>query len=100
MNKKNLLHFVHLVIILLCWASPFFLPWKFILFGIVLYYLQNIFLKGCIVSYLQFGDHEETMYSYYLTKLGVHFNRKRLRFVTDHIFPWTILLIALIYQSK
>ena len=99
-NKNALVHVLHFLIILFCWLSPFILSWKLILVGILLYYLQNIFLKGCLVSYLQFGNHEETMYSYYLTKLHINFNRKKLRFVTDHIFPWVILLIALIYQCK
>jgi len=99
LNKDSLIHILHLFIILFCWLSPFFLPWKLILAGILVYYLQNIFFKGCIISYLQFGNHEETMYSYFFTKLRINFNRLKLRFVTDHVFPWLILLVALIYQK-
>jgi hypothetical protein len=63
MKNKNFLHFFHLVIILACWASPFYLPWQIILIAVIAYYAQNIFLKGCVISKLQFGNNDETMYS-------------------------------------
>ncbi len=100
MNTKSfLLHFFHFAIIVACWTSPFYLAWQIIFILIVFYYLQNIFLGGCVISKLQFGNNDETMYSYFLTKLKINYNKKKLRFITDHIFPWLILLIALWYQK-
>lgn len=97
--KKTYFHLLHLLIIIACWTSPFYLPWYVILVLILAYYFQNLFLGGCVISKMQFGTNEETMYSFFLSKLHIQFNKKILRFVTDHIFPWIILLIALIHQK-
>jgi hypothetical protein len=90
---------LHIVVLLLWYASPFYLPWPWVLLTIILYYLQNIILNDhCILSLEQFKDKREGFYYHYLTRLGFKVNKKHLNFVLDHIIPWVIFLIAILYQ--
>lgn len=101
MEKEfGLMFWLHLILIILIWSSPFWLNWKFILFFIFLYYLQLIILKDCILTKAQFETKKRgvTFYWYYLTKLGFNLNKEKVRFIVDYIFPWVILTIALICQ--
>ena len=100
--KKNKVPFfwTHLILIILIWASPFFINWKIILFFILLYYLQLIIIGDCIITKKQFKTkkRETTFYSFLLERIGFKFNRKKIRYLADYIFPWLILFIALLYQ--
>jgi len=74
----GLIFWVHLILIILLWASPFWLSWKLIILAIVLYYLQLLVFKDCILTKAQFGEKKRstTFYWYYLTKLGFRLDRK------------------------
>jgi hypothetical protein len=101
-NKDfGLIFYLHLVLILAIWSSPFWLNWKTILFFIFLYYLELFFFGNCILTTLEFNELERntTFYSHYLEKLGFKFNKRKLSIFLDYIFPWLILGLALIYQK-
>jgi len=101
MTKNKVPFFwTHLVLIILIWASPFFINWKIILFFILLYYLQLIIIGDCIITKKQFKTkkREITFYSFLLENIGFKFNRKKIRYLVDYILPWIILSIALIWQ--
>ncbi|MFH0856711.1 MAG: hypothetical protein V1860_02330 [bacterium] len=99
---KKITLWVQAVLIILCWASPFFLNWKLILLGIAVYYLQIILLKEDFFTKMNFGSKERgeiTFYSYVLEKIGIKIDRKRMQLIADFIFPWVILLIAIYWQK-
>ena len=100
--KKDfgLIFWIHLILILLVYVSPFLFSWKLILIGVLYIYFQEIFLKGCFLTYAQFGkDTDMTFYYRYLTLLGFKVNKKKLKFFMAWIMPWIILGIALIFQE-
>lgn len=96
----GLVFWVHLILIVLLWTSPFWLSWKLILAGIFVYYLQLIIFKDCILTKAQFETKKRstTFYWYYLTKLGFKLDKEKVRFAADYYFPWIILGISLVWQ--
>ena len=100
-TKKSIPFFwTHLFLIILIWASPFFINWKIIVFFIFLYYLELFIFGDCIITKKQFKTkkREMTFYSFLLEKTGFNFSRKKIRYLADYIFPWLILAIALVWQ--
>ena len=93
--------FIQSIIIILVWSSPFWLDWKLILAGIFIYYLQLIIFKEDFFTKRNFNTKkrgEMTFYSFVLEKIGINIDRKRMQLIADYIFPWIILLIAIIWQ--
>lgn len=93
---------VHLFLIFLVWISPILFDWKIIFLLILVYYLQLVIFGGCILSKKQFGSNkrEETFYSYYLCKMGIDVNKRKLVFFLDYILPWVLLIVAYVIQKK
>jgi len=91
---------IHLIIILFLWASPFLLNWKIIVLGIIIYYLQLLIFGDCVLTRKQFktNHREMTLYTHVLEKIGFNVNRKLMVFLADFIFPWVILGISLVLQ--
>lgn len=101
--KEEFLVFLHTILLLVSWLSPFWLDWKIIFICIGLYELQMFLFKGCILINLQFNKNirketDMTMYAYWLEKLGFKPNRKKLKFLSSYIMPLIILLLTLVWQ--
>jgi len=88
------------MIVIFMWSSPFYLSWKIILVFILLYYLQLFLFGDCILIKKQFNTkkREMTIYTQILENFGFKVNRKTLVFISDYVFPWIILIFALIWQ--
>ena len=103
MERKDfvIIFWLHLIIILVIFSSPFWLSWKLIVIAIFIYYVQLLLFKNCILTTLQFQekDRNTTFYSYYLEKLGFNVNKKKLRLFLDYILPWLILGAAFFIQK-
>ena len=91
---------IHLILILAAWSSPFWINWKFILFFIFLYYIQIFVIGDCILTRRQFNSkkREMTFYYFYLTKMGFKVDKKKIKFLADFVFPWIIFFIAVLWQ--
>lgn len=103
MDKRNLdffYFFLHFIVIIFIWTSPFYLSWKVILFFIFLYYLQLLIFGNCILTIKQFKikNRDKSVYAYILKNLGFKFNEKNVANFVDFILPWIILLIAIYRQ--
>ena len=98
--KYPLIFYIHILVILFLWASPFIFNYKIILTGIALYYLQLLIFKDCILTKKQFRTkhREMTMYTFILEELGIKVNRKMMVILADFVFPWIILAISLILR--
>ena len=96
----GLLFWIHLILILLVWASPFLLGWKVILFFIILYYVQITLFKECLLSREQFnGKKERTIfYHYYLGMMGIKVDKENARIFVDYVVPWIIFILAIVLQ--
>jgi len=91
---------IHGLIILLIWLSPFLFHWLGILIGIALYVVQIIIVGDCILTRKQFGVKKRgpTFYYYLLVKLGFHPDMQRVRWISDYIMPVIIFLLAMMWQ--
>ena len=89
---------LHLTIIILNYSLPFLFRWQVALVWAIVIYLQEIFLKGCMLTYAQFGQSHETFYHHYLTKMGFKLNKKRLNAFLAWALPIIILLLAICWQ--
>jgi len=88
----------HLIIILLCYFSPFLFRWQLIAFFIFLYYLQQVIFGECVLTKLQFHDERIEFYYYYFKKIGLNISKKKLHSFTIYILPIIIVLVTLIWQ--
>ena len=103
MKKSSFISLFHTILIILAWASPFYLDWKLILAVEIILSLQYIFFGGCTLTNMQFSKKAKaisnnTMYSYYLQKLGFKPNKIIIKFIARYIFPLLILLFSIVWQ--
>jgi len=90
---------VHLILILIAYSSPFLFRWQLILTGILLLFFQQMIFQGCLLTHAQLGkDPYMTFYYPYLTLLGFNINKKKLKFLMTWIIPILVLSFALIWQ--
>ena len=97
-NKSTLIIITHIIVIAFAYSSPFWLDWRLVTVGIILYYIQIAIFGGCILSLAQFKGEKISFHEWYLTKWGVTINRTKLKFFLDKILPFIFLALALIAQ--
>lgn len=99
--KKNLIITLHVLIMTLAYTSPFWLDYKLMIAGIILYYIQIWIFGGCILTFAQFGKWDETFTGrgiiFLGDKVGMKFKKESVKRFMD-ILPAIFLIIAIIYQ--
>lgn len=87
---------IHLILIVFVWISPLIFNWEIILILILIYYFQLFVFGNCILTKKQFGEakREETFYSYYLEKMGIRVDKKKLVIFLDYILPFLLLGVS------
>jgi hypothetical protein len=83
------------------YTSPFWLDWRLIIAGLILYYLQIWIFGGCILTYAQYGKWNETfsgrLMIWIASKFGLNPKPSSIkRFL--NVLPFILIIIALIYQ--
>ena len=96
---KHFLFWLHIIIIALVYLSPWFLPWWCIGLLFILYWLQLVVFKGCIISQAQFGRHQPGFYYHYLSKIYPNIKSRHIDLWVDYIIPLFLILLAYILQS-
>lgn len=93
--------YIHLILIIIAYSSPFLFNWKLIALGIIILFIEYFLFEGCILTNIQFGKKQKdlTFYTIYLELLGFKFNRKKLKFFIRYIMPFIVLAISLIWQE-
>jgi hypothetical protein len=96
----GIVFWVHLVLIIIAYCSPFLFSWELISFGIIILWVEYIVFTGCPLTHAQIGkkDKEITFYTIYLEKMGFKFNREKIKNFFRNIVPLIILAIAIIWQ--
>ena len=104
MDEKAIKYFgfifwVHLILVLFAYLSPFLFRLKIIIFAIILLFLQFSLVGGCILSKVQFNNAKDTTFLYpYLTMLGLELNPRKFKKFTGYILPLIVLFIAVVWQ--
>lgn len=96
---RRLIIAIHAAVIILAYSSPFWLDWRVVAIGVGLYWLQNLIFRGCVLSQAQFKDKRTTFHEWYLAKLGIRPNHRRLKIILDVWLPVIILALAFTLQS-
>jgi hypothetical protein len=86
---------LHIVVLVLWYSSPFYLPWWAVVLSVILYHIQIYYAKGCLLTKGQFGSTNDGFYYYYLTKFGFKPDREKLNFVLDYVIPGIMIIFAI-----
>ncbi len=101
--KKYLLPIIHLLIFLIAISSPFWIDWRVVLIGFVLYVLQMILLKGCVLSFWEFGrvgkKPKKRFITHYLSKIFPNLNIEKVGFYLDYVLAPLVPLLAFFWQA-
>jgi hypothetical protein len=98
-SKFGIIFWTHLILIITAYLSPILFRWEIIGIGVLYLVIQQIILKGCVLTIAQFGkDPYNTFYYKYLTLLGFKPNKKKLKFIMTYIMPFVVLSLALFLQ--
>ena len=93
--KQTIIIIAHALLIAAAFSSPFWLNWKFVAAGVLLYYVQLLLAGSCVLSIAQFGTKDQTFHEWYLRKLGFNVNRKVLNFILKFIIPPLLVVMAI-----
>lgn len=83
-------------------SSIFWLPWYYILLIFALLRVQDYFLGGCILTWLEYGDIErQWTASIFINKLvdTKKVSLKFIAFVIDYFIPVIIVILAYFIQK-
>ncbi|MFZ2513224.1 MAG: hypothetical protein WAW63_02080 [Candidatus Saccharimonadales bacterium] len=96
-KQHGLIIAVHTLLIIAAYSSPFWLDWRLILLGIIIYYTQLVIFGWCVLSTAQFGE-RRTFHEWYLAKLGFHPNPRMLHFALDYVIPPGLVMLGYLLQ--
>jgi hypothetical protein len=94
---------LHLLLIIAVWLSPLLLDYRILTCFYVLYIVQLLVFKGCILSQAQFGSsskrsEQESFYYHYLTKLGFKWSKAQVNIFVDTVLPLVLITTGFILQ--
>jgi hypothetical protein len=95
---KKIIPILHLSIIITILLSPWFIPWKYIILIFILFLLQLLIFKGCILTQLQFGNKNEGFYYHYLKKIFPSIKQNFIENIVRFVIPFVIIAMALLIQ--
>ena len=96
---KDFIIWLHIIEVTFVWLTPFLFSWYLIVLGILLNYIQELLLGGCVLTIMQFGKkNKKAFYTFILEKIGYRPNNEKVIFFVNHIKPLILLGIALIWQ--
>ena len=100
--KENMFFFwLHLLIVLFLWASPFLFPWWMTIIFMVLLAIQFLFTNNtCIITMAEFGTTHPKMsfYADLFSRIGFKVNQNKMDFTSTYIFPIYKIIIAIVWQ--
>jgi len=90
---------VHLLILIPAYLSPFWLDWRVILFAIILLQIDYAVSGGCFLTHLEMGkDKNLTFVWHYLRKVFPGLDQTKTKFVIRVIVPGILFLSSFISQ--
>jgi len=101
--KKKLIIVLHLLFIIVAYTSPFWLDWRLVIIGAVLYWVQLMVFKACILSIAEYGNTETSFVAVNVNKLlskviGKEIAINKIKVVLDWL-PLFFVIAAYILQN-
>lgn len=100
--RRYLGHILHWLFFVMMISSVFYLPWYYIFLIFSLLRLQDYFLGGCILTWLEFGDiKRQWVTSVFINKIvnTKKISLKFIAFVIDYLIPAVIVILAYFIQK-
>lgn len=97
MKHYGPLFWLHVLVILLLLSSWLFLPWWFIIIGVIMWHIQLWLLGGCFLSKWEFGQNTDCI-PHYLHMWGLKIDKRVLRYAIRYLVPVLIILASLLWQ--
>ncbi len=95
----GLVFWIHLILVLFAYLSPFLFNWKLIILGIIILFIQYSLIGGCILNKIQFDNTRDVVFLYpYLKMLGLNLDAYKFKIFIRYCLPFILLLIAIIWQ--
>ncbi|MEO6761711.1 MAG: hypothetical protein ABI220_05080 [Candidatus Saccharimonadales bacterium] len=98
MKPKSAVIILHIIVILLAYSAPFWLDWRLVIAGVIVYYIQIFTIGGCVLSHAQFEDKKQSFHEWYLHKIGFTVNRTILNVILRYVTPPALVGLALAFQ--
>lgn len=101
--KDRILTIIHMTIAILAATSFIWLDIKFLLIGLVVYWLQLLIFGSCVLSVAQFNNKDTVFLGIYINKLLHFLHLRELTIKEQKIFmryiePSIILMLAILFQ--
>jgi len=100
----GLIFWVHILVILAYFTTPFILGWQWILLIVALFYLQDKVFHNCVLTDAQLkgrndvAECERSFYTYYFKKMGLKINPIWVKKYFAYVLVWTVVIVALFWQ--
>lgn len=92
---KNFIKILHFIIIVLAYSTPLWLDWRIIFIGVILYWLQILIFKACVLSIAEYKSTEVSFVGTYVNKILAIFGKeiatKHMKLFLNYILPIIIL---------
>ena len=103
MNKDvkyfGFIFWLHLILVLFAYLSPFLFNWKIMIVATILLFIQYSLIGGCILNKVQFDKTKDVTFLYpYLIILGLKINPYKFRTFIRYYLQFILLIIAIIWQ--
>lgn len=102
--KNKFIAVLHMIIFLAAVSSPFWIDWQIVVVGFGVYILQIIILKGCALTFAQFGSENgrprRRFTAYYIVKtFGIKsITEEQLGRALDRYLAPAVPIVAIIIQ--
>ena len=103
-NDFGVIFWAHLSVIIIFILTPFFLPYYIIFCLVILFYIQNLLFKNCILTKAQLknkegmAEDESSFFVYYFKKIGLPVNAKKIKKYFAWFILWTVFIFSLFWQ--
>ena len=102
----GIIFWIHLLVLMAIYSSPFWLNWVVILILMTLCHFQFRVFGTCILTIMEFGNNEQqptdrrvtSFHEYYLAKMGIRISRQKMDVILNIIVPALLILTALLWQ--
>lgn len=96
--RKNFAKWTHILIFIIMFFSPLYLPWYVVLAIFCIFRIQDKVFGGCLLTYMEFGNFDREWTDYYLFKIDkLQIRRETWAKFFDYVIPviWTVIAFVI-----
>ena len=99
-STVNFTFFLHLLVTVLAWVGPFFIPWQLMVTAFVVVQLQFMFFGKCLMNEHHDLKEEDdyTFYAHLFERMGFEPNRKLVKKIVRGGLYWFLAAFTILWQ--